>query len=145
MKVGLDTNILVELLTRNSVRHVSTRACYERHRKAGVEFVVTGHALLEAFSVLSRSPKPVGVPPLEAERLLREGFGNATIAPFGSGLAWDAIRHTLSQGYWGGRVYDAAIALSTYEAGARLLLTWNVRDLHAVAPVGLEVRQPEER
>ena len=55
---------------------------------------------------------------------------------------WTAIRHTLSCGFWGGRIYDAAIALATFEAGARLLLTWNVKHFHAVAPFGLEVREP---
>ena len=58
------------------------------------------------------------------------------------GLPWETIRHTLDRGCSGGRVYDAVIALATYEAGARLRQTWNVRHFLTVAPVGLEIRQP---
>ena len=74
--------------------------------------------------------------------MLYESFGKATIAPLRPGSGWDIIRFTLSHGFWGGRVYDTAIALATFEAGARLLLTWNVKHFHAVAPFGLEVREP---
>lgn len=108
----------------------------------GSEFLITDHALFEAFSVLSRAPAPLGVDAETAHRLLRENFGAMQIAPIRSGLAWDTIHHTLARGFRGGRVYDAAIALATYEAGARVLLTWNVRHFHAVAPAGLEVREP---
>lgn len=59
------------------------------------------------------------------------------------GLAWDTIHHTLRRGFAGARVYDAVIALAAYEAGARLLLTWNVRHFISVALVGLEIRQPQ--
>jgi predicted nucleic acid-binding protein len=42
----------------------------------------------------------------------------------------------------GGRIHDALIAACTLAAGANVLLTWNVKDFLAVAPQGLEVRQP---
>lgn len=92
---------------------------------------------------MSRAPFPEGgLSPADVEQVLRNHFGKTQIAAIRPGLAWDTIRHTLAHGYWGGRVYDAAIALATYEAGARVLLTWNARHFHSVAPVGLEVREP---
>jgi predicted nucleic acid-binding protein len=141
-KVALDTNVLVQLFSAGSERHAETRARYQELRESGAEFVLAETVLLEAFSVLSRSPNPVGIPPREAERLLTEHFREAIIAPMKPGFAWEAMRHTLSRGFWGGRVWDTAIAMSVYEAGARLLLTWNVRHFYSVAPVGLEVREP---
>jgi predicted nucleic acid-binding protein len=142
LKVALDTNVLVQLFSAGSERHVETRTRYQELRQSGTEFVLAENVLLEAFSVLSRSPKPVGIPPKEAELLLAEHFRDAVIAPLKPGFAWEAVRHTLSRGFWGGRVWDTAIALAVYEAGARLLLTWNVRHFLTVAPVGLDVREP---
>lgn len=49
----------------------------------------------------------------------------------------DAIRQTLDRHHYGGRVYDAVIALSVYEPGARLLLTWDTRRFPSIAPGGL--------
>ncbi|HEY4362113.1 MAG TPA: PIN domain-containing protein [Bryobacteraceae bacterium] len=142
MKVGLDSSFIIHLLRSGTPQHQATWGCYQKLREAGATFVVSDHALLESFSVMSRSPAPTGLPPIEAEQVLREGCAGMEIAPTRTGLAWDTIRQTLSRGHWGGRVYDAVIALAVYEAGARLLLTWNVRHFHSVAPVGLEVREP---
>ena len=83
------------------------------------------------------------MPPRDAERVLAETFRQATLAPFHRGLAWNAIRHTLERNKWGGRVYDTAIALAVFDAGARLLLTWDVEDMRSIAPEGLEVRAPD--
>lgn len=143
MKVGIDADVVVHLIARVSPeRHETTRVCYQEHRRAGDEFIIPENVLLEAFSVLSRSPKPVGASPSDALRLLELNFGDAITVPIRSGLAWDALHHTLGRGFAGSRVFDAAIALAAYEAGARLLLTWNVRHFVSIAPVGLEVREP---
>jgi predicted nucleic acid-binding protein len=142
LRIGLDSNILIELVSKAARRRDRTVETYNALAAAGAEFVITDHALLEAFSVLSRSPAPVGVEPRLAERLLKESFDGAIIAPLRPGLAWNTIRHTLAHGFWGGRVYDAVIALATYEAGARVFLTWNTRHFYTIAPAGLEVREP---
>ena len=109
---------------------------------SGAEFIVAEHALLESFSVLTRSPRPVRTPPAAAERLLHENFDGCIVAARDPGASWAAIRHTISCGHYGGRLYDSLIALASYEAGARLLLTWNVKHFLSIAPAGLEVREP---
>ena len=119
-----------------------TFACYEEHHRAGDEIILVENVLLEAFRVLSGAPKPIGMPPRQALQLLQDDFGDAITAPVRRGLAWDAIQHTLDRGFAGARVFDSAIALAAYEAGARLLLTWNVRHFISIAPAGLEIRQP---
>ena len=142
MKVGIDSSVIVQWLVGEGLHHKRSKSTCESLLGSGAEFILTDHAILESFSVMSRSPAPIGVPPDAAERMLVKSFAWATVAPLRAGSAWDAIRLTLSRGFHGGRVYDAAIALATFEAGARLLLTWNVRHFHSVAPVGLEVREP---
>ena len=42
----------------------------------------------------------------------------------------------------GGRIYDAIIALCSHQAGATVLLTWNLKHFLAVAPAGLTIREP---
>src|SRR5262249_23561395 len=129
-------------IARFALRHSTTLAACKRYRAEGAEFVIAEHALLEAFSVLSRSPKPIGMPALTARHALYRNFGDAKVAAFRPGAGWAAIDHTLLRGFWGARVYDVAIALSSYEAGAQVLLTWNPRHFLPIAPPGLEIREP---
>jgi predicted nucleic acid-binding protein len=142
LRAGLDSSVLVDMLYVLSDRHVRSRDAYNELIDSGVEIVLTDHAILETFSVLTRRPLPMRTAPDVAERQLLDAFANVVIAPFRPGLAWETIRHTISRGFYGGRVYDASIALATYEAGARLLLTWNVKHFLTVAPAGLEIREP---
>lgn len=142
LKIGLDTSCIVQLITEGGEFHERTFRAFKELQRDGARLVVAHNALLESFSVLTRSPEPFKTEPLAAERLLFDNFGAAIIAGLAPAEAWVAIRHTISRGFWGGRIYDAAIALATFEAGARLLLTWNVKHFHSVAPFGLEVREP---
>ena len=45
------------------------------------------------------------------------------------------------QSLGGGRVYDAVIAFCVAEAGANVLLSWNVKHFAPIAPDTLEVRE----
>ena len=53
-----------------------------------------------------------------------------------------ALRDLAGRGLGGGRIYDAIIALSSFQAGATILLTWNLKHFLSVAPVGLAVQEP---
>ena len=55
---------------------------------------------------------------------------------------WAALARAAERQLGGGKVYDAVVAHATAQAGASLLLTWNVKDFLAVAPSGLEIRTP---
>lgn len=145
LKVGLDSSVLVALFVEEHGFHPQTSAELERLRRQNVQWVVACHALLECFSVLTRMPAPHRFGAEETERMLHENFGeDAVIAGLDGKLAWSAIRKIVSGRFPGGPVYDAAIAGSTFAAGASLLLTWNVRDFLRVAPAGLEVMTPEQ-
>jgi predicted nucleic acid-binding protein len=101
------------------------------------------HALLEAFSVLTRLPGRHRLNPDDTLRLLRANFPDlAEVVGLSPEHAWSSIQRLAAHALGGGRVYDAAIATAAWQAGARLLLTWNTRDFLAVAPPGLEVREP---
>ena len=142
LKIGLDASCIVPILCDASPFHERSFECYQKLRHDGVEIVIAGHALLESFSVMTRAPDPFKTPPREAHQLLHDTFGGATIAELGTEGAWGAIEHTIARGHSGGRVYDTVIAQATFAAGARVLLTWNLRHFHSIAPAGLEVREP---
>lgn len=57
-------------------------------------------------------------------------------------LCWAVLDELAVRSLGGGLVYDAIIADSCVQAGAKVLLTWNVRDFLRVTPPGLEIRQP---
>ena len=52
------------------------------------------------------------------------------------------LREFARRGIGGARIYDAVIALCSYEAGATVLLTWDRSDFLPVAPAGLTVAEP---
>ena len=123
--------------------HAATRTRYDDLRRAGARFIVAAHSLLECFSVLTRMPPPYRFSPEKARRLLLENLsGSAAISGVDPELCWSTIRELSQQSLGGGLVYDAVIARSVRQAGATVLLTWNVRDFLLVAPAGLDIREP---
>ncbi len=88
---------------------------------------LSGHALAETYSVLTRLPGDLRLEPSDAARLLRERFA----APLVLGAASSArVPETLSRlGIGGGAVYDALVALAALEHDAEL----GTRDLRAKA------------
>jgi hypothetical protein len=81
MKIGLNADEVVDLIAKESARHVATATCLARHRDAGDEFILAENVLLEAFGVLTRTPKPTGIYPSEAVRALHDLFGQTITAP----------------------------------------------------------------
>ncbi len=142
-RFGLDTNCLVALVAEWHPRHRATVAGYERRLAAGQRPVIAGHALLECFSVLTRLPGPVRVAPETAQRTLTLSFRDqAEICGLEPEDFWTLVAELARSGRGGGLIYDAAIALASFRGGARVLLTWNTRDVQAVAPAGLGVEEP---
>lgn len=124
-------------------RHRATVNGYERRLAAGQRPVIACHALLECFSVLTRLPGPVRVPPQTAGHALRMAIGDqAAVCGLEPEDCWGILSDLAGAGRGGGLVYDAAIALACHRAGARVLLTWDVTHMQAVAPAGLEVVEP---
>jgi len=141
-QLALDTSCLIALLSSWHEFHLRTLTVLEPRRKRGERFILSAHTLLETFSVLTRLPAPVRIAPLEAFERLQENFGRDVVAGLEPKNAWLSIEQLAQRGLGGGRVYDATIANSVLRAGAAVLFTWNVRDFLAVAPSGLEIREP---
>ncbi len=118
----MDTSVAVPLLVQTHAAHAEVVRWWD-----GREIALSGHALAETYSVLTRLPADFRVAPADAARLLSERF----VAPILLGsAASERIPDVLSElGISGGAVYDTLVALAARENGSDLA----TRDLRAKA------------
>jgi predicted nucleic acid-binding protein len=111
--LGVDTSVAVPLLVQTHTGHTAVVRWWD-----GREIALSGHALAETYSVLTRLPGDVRLAPADAARLIAERFVEPLM------LESDAARRlpdVLSRlGIAGGAVYDALVALAAHEHGASL-------------------------
>jgi predicted nucleic acid-binding protein len=120
--VGLDTSVAIPLLVQTHAAHAAVVRWWD-----GCEVALSGHALAETYSVLTRLPGDLRVAPADAARLLAARF----TAPHVLGATtYTQLPELLSRlQIAGGAVYDALVALAALEHGADLA----TRDLRARA------------
>ena len=129
--LAVDTSVAVPLLVRTHQHHRAVVTWW-----AGRELALSGHALAETYSVLTRLPGDLRLAPADAARLLRARF----VAPFLlSSATAEALPAVLSGlGIAGGAVYDALVALAALEHGAELA-TRDARARGTYEAVGVKV------
>ena len=124
-----DSNCMIAAVSRGHIHHEPAAREVNGRLERGEGLVVAGPALMEAYSVMTRAPRPNRVSGLEARRMLEEEF---------LGLAEEMValeaesylrllRGAPERGIVGGRVYDAVIAECARVAGVEALLTFNER------------------
>ena len=113
MTVAVDTSVAVPLLVRSHLDHASVVRWWN-----GQELALSGHALTETYSVLTRLPGDARLAPADAARLLNARFSPPLML---SGSRTRKLPDTLSRlGIAGGAVYDALVALAAKDHGAAL-------------------------
>lgn len=130
--LGLDTSVAIPLLVQTHRAHPAVdRWC------GGRAVALSGHALAETYSVLTRLPGDLRLAPADAARLI----GGSFVEPFHLGsAAAGRLPDTLSQlGISGGAVYDALVALAAVEHDAELA-TRDARARATYEAVGARVR-----
>jgi predicted nucleic acid-binding protein len=143
VNIGVDTSCLVPLISSWHEHHGATLSSLEALKEQNHTLIVATHAVLECFSVLTRLPERIRIPPREAsERLFENIAQNFQMAGIDPDTCWSAIRHMSYRDLRGGLIYDAIIAHSCASAGATVLLTWDVQDFLRVAPPGLTIQEP---
>jgi toxin FitB len=111
--VAVDTSVAVPLLVRSHQDHADVVRWW-----GGQEVALSGHALVETYSVLTRLPGDARLAPADAARLLTARFASPFLL---SGSLASELPDTLSRlGIAGGVVYDAVVALAAKEHGAAL-------------------------
>lgn len=131
MTVGVDTSVAVPLLVQTHAAHAAVVRWWH-----GRDLALSGHALAETYSVLTRLPGDVRLAPADAARLLEERFVAPLLLP---GEVTAALPRILSEhGIAGGAVYDALVALAAREHGLRLA-TRDARARDTYTALGVEV------
>lgn len=131
MTVAVDTSVAVPLLVRSHQHHAQVVRWWD-----GQELALSGHALAETYSVLTRLPGDARLAADDAARLLDTRFATPLVL---SGEQARTVQSTLSQiGIAGGAVYDALVALAAREHGAPLA-TRDARARGTYDAVGVKV------
>jgi predicted nucleic acid-binding protein len=129
--VAVDTSVAVPLLVRSHQHHADVVRWWD-----GQELTLSGHALAETYSVLTRLPGDARLSAEDAARLLDARFTTPlTLSGSGAGK----VHATLSRlGIAGGAVYDGLVALAAQEHGLPLA-TRDARARGTYDAVGVKV------
>ncbi|MGV0741056.1 PIN domain-containing protein [Mycolicibacterium sp. XJ870] len=111
---AVDTSVAVPLLVSSHQQHAMV-ARWAKGRTLGI----SGHALVETYSVLTRLPGDARVDPADAVVLIDENFAEAF--PLGARAARTAHREFARLGIAGGATYDGLVALAAREHRAVLV------------------------
>jgi predicted nucleic acid-binding protein len=111
--VGVDTSVAVALLVRSHQHHRAVTTWW-----AGRELALSGHALAETYSVLTRLPGDLRLAPADAARLIKARFAAPLLLSAATAQDVPAVLGGL--GIAGGAVYDALVALAAVEHAAAL-------------------------
>jgi predicted nucleic acid-binding protein len=129
--VAVDTSVAVPLLVRSHHDHAAVVRWWD-----GQEIALSGHALAETYSVLTRLPGDARLAPADAALLLTSRFSPPLVL---SSSRARKLPDTLSRlGIAGGAVYDALVALAAKEHGA-VLATRDARARGTYDAVGAKV------
>lgn len=111
--VAGDTSVALPLVIGSHSENAAVTAWAEGKRLA-----LSGHAYIEAYSVLTRLPGNSRVSAADAIRLLEDNFaGPLTLSPEAQTAAPSRFAQA---GIGGGATYDALVALAAVEAGVAL-------------------------
>ena len=129
--LALDTSVAIPLLVQTHRAHAAVVRWWH-----GREVALSGHAVAETYSVLTRLPGDLRLAPVDAARLIAERF----VAPLilGPGSATDLPGVLSRFGIAGGAVYDALVALAAVEHRA-ILATRDLRAKATYETVGAQV------
>ena len=131
MTVAIDTSVAVPLLVRSHHDHTAVVRWWN-----GQEVALSGHALAETYSVLTRLPGDARLTPADAVQLLNTRFSPPLVL---SSSRSRKLPDTLSGlGVAGGAVYDALVALAAKEHEAALA-TRDARARGTYDAVGVKV------
>ena len=120
--IALDTSVAIALLVRSHAAHSGVVRWW-----SGREVVLSGHALAETYSVLTRLPGDARLTAADAAKLIEERFAEPLV--FSADRTRRLPRMLSQLGIVGGAVYDAMVALAAVEHDAELA----TRDMRARA------------
>jgi hypothetical protein len=123
--------------------HVPASAEITARLQLGDTMVIAAHAILEAYSVLTRFPPRYRLTGIQALTVLTETFLAAgELANLDAAAALSFLKSAPQQNIVGGQVYDGLIAATARYARVDTLLTFNVNHYLRFAGPDLEIKLP---
>ena len=129
---AVDTSVAVPLLVTSHQQHTAV-ASWARGRTLGL----SGHALAETYSVLTRLPGDARVHPADAAALIDDNFAESF--PLGARVARTAHRELARRGIAGAATYDGLVGLAARERGA-VLVTRDARARSTYETLGVRTQ-----
>lgn len=129
--VGLDTSVAIPLLVRTHGAHGAVVSWWAER-----DVALSGHALVETYSVLTRLPGDVRLTPTDAARLISERFAPPLLLDPDDSARIHSVLADF--GIAGGAVYDAIVGLAAARNGCRLA-TRDARAKITYDAVGVDV------
>lgn len=137
----VDANVMIAATQAGHEHGQRARVDVAGRLARGEEMLISPHALLESYSVMTRMPLPGRVSPrLAREVLWRDYVVRGRIVGLSPQETVAFLHLAVDRGAAGGRIYDAVIAEEARMADADVLLTFNVR--HFIGTPGLRVEAP---
>jgi toxin FitB len=127
----VDTSVAVPLLVASHERHLAV-AEWARGRALSL----SGHALAETYSVLTRLPGDARVAPADAVTLIDENFDQPLV--LSATASREAHRELADNGVAGGATYDGLVALAARDHDA-VLVTRDARARSTYETLGVAV------
>lgn len=139
---ALDANCLVATVSAWHEHHQPVLRELRRRLAAGEEMVVPVPSLAEAFSVLTRMPKPQRLSPADAWRSLHASFVLlGRVYALDAEAATAVLARSAAAGVGGGRIYDLIIGECARLSGVGVLVTLNPKHFEP-APEGVTIVDP---
>lgn len=143
--VALDTSVVVAAVSPWHENHAAARTLLARVlAQVGQPTVVLPRpVLVEAYSMLTRLPKPQRLIPRQALELLQRTLeGRVQVAERSSRESWAFLESLAQSETTGGAAHDAVILDLAWQAGATRIYTLNLRHFVPLAPPGVEILSP---
>lgn len=136
MRLAFDTSVLVAALVDSHPHHLRASPWVAAVDSGEVEAEITWHAVAETWSVLTRLPGPLRLPPSTASIVVErasELFRPVDLPP---SVYRSALRRCTEVGAGSGAVFDALHLISAEEHGADGMVTFNRADFERLKAHG---------
>lgn len=145
MKVLFDTSVLIAALLVNHPNHAVSFPMLEMAQCQDIKGYISTHSLAELYSVMTRLPQPLRIPPDRAQIMIADLMGYLEAVPLLAEDYQQAIAQMVALKLIGGSVFDRLIAQAALKAEVDCILTLNSKDfLRFGEPISLLVEVPKE-
>lgn len=133
VSLAVDTSVAIPLLVQTHAAHDAVVRWWD-----GREVALSGHALAETYSVLTRLPGDLRLAPGDAARLLEDRFSSPLLLGPETARRLPAVLSRMEIA--GGAVYDALVALTALEHNVDLATRdARARDTYEAVGVGVVI------